>query len=425
MLTSLTPRGTDREAVARRTGDVQALQDRPAYEAIGIDVNGSPVTIEPAAWLVCFVPGLRRQWWHRFADARHKHVFALRPLDDGTWLLMEPWWTRMMVNVLTLEQATKFLRWGALGDVLKVRERIPGCGSQMRGWSNCSVLVSFMLGRAYWTWTPNGLFRKLAGESDVERVNVSQYLRRHVQQEAQRHSRAALSSVSRRGGARLREVLLELGIGVVATMTSRSAMGLHRTAVSEIVRDPHMADALWSAGPGQAVDRVRRVLVHATRRGEIDIDDCALAARRFMAMLKGHLHLEIALGLRGPPSQGEIRDHVACVVGVFLRGIRSTTPVASRIAPSEQRAKAQTSGLPAQALIREIGESMREIVRGDDWDTVAYWARGIWSDYEGCTGLDWAQAAGRIREAWESSGAVEAGVSGNPLGFGSCQETSC
>ncbi|MCC8364645.1 hypothetical protein LK996_16360 [Lysobacter sp. A6] len=143
---------------------------------IEVDAHGSPVTVEAATWLVCFVPGLQRQWWHRFAHARHKHVFALRPLDDGTWLLVEPWWTRMMVNVLTLDQATKFLRWGARGDVLKVCERIPGRGSQMRGWANCSVLVSYMLGRCYWTWTPNGLYRRLKAEPEVVSVNVDAYL---------------------------------------------------------------------------------------------------------------------------------------------------------------------------------------------------------------------------------------------------------
>lgn len=423
MLAPLAPDGTDRHAIAARSGDGPPPRERPAHDAIGVDANGSPVTIEPATWLVCFVPGLRRQWWHRFADARHKHVFALRPLDDGTWLLMEPWWTRMMVNTLTLEQAIRFLRWGALGDVLKVRERIPGCGSQMRGWSNCSVLVSFMLGRSYWTWTPNGLFRKLAREPDVERVDVPQYLRRHVQAEARRHSRAALSCVPRHGDAGLRAVLLELGIGVVSTMTSRSAIGLHRTAMSESIRDPYLADALWSAGPGQAVDRVRRELADAARRGEIDAGDCALAARRFMAMLKGHLHLEIALGLRGPPSHGEVRDHVACVVDVFLRGMRPTQAIGRT--SGDAGANAATAGLPAQGLIREIGESMREIVRGDDWDTVAYWAKAIWSDYEGCTGLDWTQASGRIREAWEASRTGKDGATGEPLRFGSCRETSC
>jgi len=52
-----------------------------------LDENGSPVTLEAAAWYVCFVPGLKKQWWHRFVNERHKHVFAMRPAARGEWTL--------------------------------------------------------------------------------------------------------------------------------------------------------------------------------------------------------------------------------------------------------------------------------------------------------------------------------------------------
>jgi hypothetical protein len=109
--------------------------------ANSIDQNGSPVTLDPADWFICFVPGLRRQWWHRFVHHKHKHVFAMRPMSTGSWLLVAPWWSRMMVTVLAPADAVKFLRWGATGDILRVREAIPGKASQLRGWSNCAVLV--------------------------------------------------------------------------------------------------------------------------------------------------------------------------------------------------------------------------------------------------------------------------------------------
>ena len=402
------------------------LAESPEPSPIAVDANGSPVTLEAATWFVCFVPGLRRQWWHAFADSRHKHVFALRPLEDGTWLLMEPWWSRMMVNVLTLEQAITFLRWGGMGDVLKVRERIPGHGSQMRGWANCSVLVSYMLGRSYWTWTPNGLYRRLAGEADVEQVDVAGFLRRHVLSESQRHSRAALAWMPKQRDAALRDILLQLGTALVATMTSRSGIGLHRAAVSEVVRDPAVAGAYRSAAPEQAIEKARKVLASARWRGEIDVDDCALAARRFIAMLKGHLHMELVLGLREPPSYSEIRDHVACAVDVFLRGVHRPRPGRTHPAPVPSPHPAE---VPAQGLIREIGESVRELSREDDWDAVAGLAEALWSDYVGCTGLTWQQASARFRRAWDPSHA--GGDPGDddrarePFRFGACGETSC
>ena len=140
---------------------------------LGIDQDGSPVTLEAGSWFVCFVPGLRRQWWHPFVHKRHKHVFAMRPAGPGEWTLFEPWWRRLLTATITSEQARKFLLWGARGDVLLVREAIPGRGSQVRGWMTCAALASYLLGRSYWVWTPHGLYKLLLREPGVCRVDVS------------------------------------------------------------------------------------------------------------------------------------------------------------------------------------------------------------------------------------------------------------
>ena len=142
-----------------------------------LDENGSPVTLEAAAWYVCFVPGLKKQWWHPFVNERHKHVFAMKPAGMGEWTLLEPWWHRLLAATITSEQARKFLLWGARGDVLHVREFIPGQGSQLRGWMTCAALASYLLGRRYWVWTPDGLYRRLLREPNVCRVDVSKLVK--------------------------------------------------------------------------------------------------------------------------------------------------------------------------------------------------------------------------------------------------------
>ncbi len=140
---------------------------------IEIDHNGSPVTLEPAEWLVLFVPGLRRQWWHPFAHPRHKHCFLMRPDAAGGYIIVEPWWTRMMVSTLSAEQARKFLLWGAQGDMLLVRENVPGAGSQVRGWMTCAAMTAYLLGRGFPVWTPHGLYQRLLREPETRRVNAS------------------------------------------------------------------------------------------------------------------------------------------------------------------------------------------------------------------------------------------------------------
>lgn len=140
------------------------------------DKNGSLITVDPVDWMICFVPGLQRRWWHRFVDHKHKHVFAMRPMDTGNWLLVEPCWSRLMITILSPADAVKFLQWGGTGDVLRVREATPGKGSQFRGWSNCAVLTAFVLGRSSWTWTPHGLYRQLLRESTTQHEDVEQLL---------------------------------------------------------------------------------------------------------------------------------------------------------------------------------------------------------------------------------------------------------
>ncbi len=383
----------------------------PAELAIEVDANGSPVTIEAATWLICFVPGLRRQWWHRFADARHKHVFAMRAVGDGTWLLVEPWWTRMMVNVLTIDEATKFLRWAAVGDILQVRESIPGRGSQMRGWSNCSVQMSYLLGRSYWTWTPNGLYQRLLREPDTRRVDAPALLKKHFQLMANKTVNATLRAISRRRDASLDDTLLTLGTGVMTAMTSASATGLYKAVVSDSARFKDAADIFWTLGPGRAIGRVRETLEDARHRGEIEVDDCQVAALQFMAMLRGNLHLEVLFGLREAPGPSEIGDHVRSAVAVFLRGARSPTGngrdrdefAVTGMACQSALDLPPTQVLAAAALIREIGESAREIIDGDDWPQVASWAEGVWRGYSDCTGLPWEQASARIHEVWKSA----------------------
>jgi hypothetical protein len=141
-----------------------------------LDPDGSPVSIEPRGWFVCIVPGLVKQWWHPFVHERHKHVFAMRPAGPGRWTLFEPWWHRILMATITSEQARKFLIWSARGDVLHVREAVPGSGSQVRGWMTCAALAAYLLGRRYWVWTPHGLYKLLLREPGVCRVDVSTLL---------------------------------------------------------------------------------------------------------------------------------------------------------------------------------------------------------------------------------------------------------
>jgi len=158
--------------------------------SLDVDEHGAPVTFEPARWLVCFVPGLRSQFWHRFVHRTHKHVLMLKPNPDGTWTLFEPWWTRLLVRTISSDQAVRFLRWAAMGDALLVEEEVPGRGSQFRGWSNCASLATFVLGRSYCVWSPHGLFKRLRSEAQTQHIDIADVVDRYLAARSERHAAA-------------------------------------------------------------------------------------------------------------------------------------------------------------------------------------------------------------------------------------------
>jgi hypothetical protein len=72
-----------------------------------------------------------------------------------------------------LRASQKVSAVGRQGDVLHVREAVPGRGSQIRGWMICAAFASYLLGRPYRVWTPHGLYKLLLREPNVCRVGVA------------------------------------------------------------------------------------------------------------------------------------------------------------------------------------------------------------------------------------------------------------
>ena len=304
-----------------RTATPGLVPGVPVDLAHSVDPYGSLVTVEPADWLICFVPGLKKQWWHRFVHATHKHVYAMRATETGSWVLVEPWWTRFMITVLPSPDAVKFLRWGATGDILRVREAVPGNANQARGWSNCAVLTAFVLGRSSRSWTPHGLYLELLKEKGVKHENVEDLL---VAQFTRIVGSAASDAMRLRTelmAAPLHEVLTHLGRNLLSVFMSPSLLQLCHTAIIEAERYPRVTAVYNEHGLQPAIETLARLLEAAKAKGEIAIADSHVAAGQFIAMLRGNVHFEAVLELRPPPSAAEIDDRVRSAVKIFLRGV--------------------------------------------------------------------------------------------------------
>lgn len=307
--------------ISRRAPDARAqFAGVPDELTIEIDRNGSPVSKGPSEWFVCFVPGLQKQWWHRFANPRHQHVFALKMIEDDYWVIFESWWTRIMVTALGMDEAVKFLRWGAVGSILRVTEKIPGNGNQARGWANCAVLTSLMLGRSYWTWTPHGLYNRLSAEKGVEPVDLTDFLEKKLISMTQRIAGGNLGDVSELAKLSPEAAFTELGKRISKIMFSRNSLRLYRLAVSEAPRFPAATEAFFRYGPNQAVASVKTLISHFCESGEFRDCDQERTSRAFLSMLRGNLYLEIVLGGRTVPDEKDLESRTKSVVEVFLHG---------------------------------------------------------------------------------------------------------
>jgi AcrR family transcriptional regulator len=141
----------------------------------------------------------------------------------------------------------------------------------------------------------------------------------------------------------LRETLVEFGCDITSALLTPGFLGVYRSILTEALRFPELTQAYYTSGPGKAEHRLAQVLNSAKNRGEIQLEDCAVAAGHLVGMLRGNLHMRVVLGLSPSPSQKEIEKYVASAVDIFLHGIRGASSLGAdprRIATKTAKKKA-------------------------------------------------------------------------------------
>jgi TetR/AcrR family transcriptional regulator, mexJK operon transcriptional repressor len=119
------------------------------------------------------------------------------------------------------------------------------------------------------------------------------------------------------------QVLVELGIRYLQTVTSPVAVGLFRLLIAESISMPHMAKRFWEIGPNHDRTLLSSYFAHQARRGILQLTDPERAAQQFWGMLRGDYHIQGALCLCGPPTIEEV--FVKSAISRFLDGCRAGT----------------------------------------------------------------------------------------------------
>jgi AcrR family transcriptional regulator len=109
-----------------------------------------------------------------------------------------------------------------------------------------------------------------------------------------------------------------IGERFLTHVTSDWAMRMFQLIVSEAHRTPELARVFYEAGPAEAVRRIRQMLESARDKGEIEADDCEVAAQQFLSLCRGHLHFRYSLNLIERPNTAQIEATIREAVRTFM-----------------------------------------------------------------------------------------------------------
>jgi len=117
-----------------------------------------------------------------------------------------------------------------------------------------------------------------------------------------------------------REVLSWLGRTFLRLIVSPPALAIFRIAAAESGRFPELGAVFYRSGPQRWSESLAAYLRAQDAAGRLRAPDPELAAAQFLAMVKGPVHLSLALGVGQAPDEATIERAVDSAVTLFLEG---------------------------------------------------------------------------------------------------------
>ncbi|HET6632138.1 MAG TPA: TetR/AcrR family transcriptional regulator [Rhodanobacteraceae bacterium] len=120
----------------------------------------------------------------------------------------------------------------------------------------------------------------------------------------------------------LADTLLEIARRHARLMCSPEAIGVWRAIASNCRNGrPRMGQLLWEEGPARTHLLLERFLREQAAAGALDLPDPAQAARQFLSLLKGDLHLRRLFGCAedDPAFETKVDENAKAAVAMFLR----------------------------------------------------------------------------------------------------------
>ena len=118
-------------------------------------------------------------------------------------------------------------------------------------------------------------------------------------------------------------VLHEAASRIVRFFLSQFGQQVFRICVAESYRFPELGQRFYNSGPALVRERMTQVLSPYVERGELVIDDMALAANQFGELCKSDLFVRCLCGVECDVTEESIERVVNGVVDMFLARYRA------------------------------------------------------------------------------------------------------
>lgn len=132
---------------------------------------------------------------------------------------------------------------------------------------------------------------------------------------------AALEETAGSHGDDAVAILADFATRFLTSLCEQDALDIHRMIHAAGLQFPEAVEIFFRYGPDRAATVLAALLDRlAAQRGQT-LPDSRLAADQFLGMVRGKLHMRVAIGVAPPPDAATIRHHAAHAARIFADGL--------------------------------------------------------------------------------------------------------
>jgi len=128
----------------------------------------------------------------------------------------------------------------------------------------------------------------------------------------------ALTSVSTTDERDISKMLYQVGAHFMHHVTEPNSLTIFRVVIGEVNTFPELGREMYQSGQIVIGGLISEFFRQWTAAGLLAVDDPGLAARQFLALVKGDLQFRCLCDTRQHPTEEEIKRNVEAAVAMFL-----------------------------------------------------------------------------------------------------------